>query len=323
MNDIIMNTTIDLLNNEGEAILGFKNNIDQEYIQAIKSIHKCPGKIIFSGIGKSGIIAKKISATLNSIGKTSIFLHPIEALHGDIGILDHKDILIVLSKSGETEELFTFMKYTLKLGIKIISILGSRESSIAKLSHINIVYSIKKEACPLAVAPTTSTTVSLAIGDAIAACIIKLNNMKIEDFVKYHPGGSIGREYYLTISHIMKKNDENPQAFPGADIKTVISIINSKNMGAVNIIDEKGMLLGIITDGDIRRSILKNPDFLNLKAADIMTKNPVKIYETDFAIKAIDLIENRPSQIPVLPVINKEGINTGIVRVHDLIKAGL
>ncbi len=309
---------------EANAIISFVNNdFNFNFLRAVKLLHECKGKILFSGIGKSGIIAQKIVATFNSIGKTSIFIHPIEALHGDMGIIGNEDIIVVISKSGETEELFTLLKFIIKKGIKIISIVGNQDSKIASISEVVINFNIKKEAPPLGIAPTTSTTLTLAIGDAFAACLIKLQGIKLEDFARFHPGGAIGKAYYLRVKDIMHSGDENPQLPPDSSMEEVIYEVTKKQMGAVNIVDKDNKLLGIITDGDIRRALIKKDKFFNFVANDIMTKKPVVIYENDLAIKAIDLIENRPSQIPVLPVVNDNFENVGILRIHDLVKAGL
>ncbi len=321
--ELILKIARHTLEIESQAIMDFSRQLGEDFIHAVQKIFHCRGKILFSGIGKSGIIAQKIASTFNSIGIISIFLHPVEALHGDLGIINQDDLLIVLSKSSETEELFTLISFIKKKGIPLITILGKRKSSLGDLADINIIYDVKEEACPLRVTPTTSTTLSLAIGDAMAACLIALKKIKIEDFALNHPGGSIGKAYYIKIKDIMHKEDENPQLPPNASIESIIEVITKKRMGAVNIVDQQNLLLGIITDGDIRRALKNRYSFFNLKAEDVMTPNPITIHEEELAVNAIDLLENRPSQIPVLPVIDAFGRNVGIIRIHDLVKAGL
>lgn len=321
--DILMQAVKKALTNEWQAIKTFTDQLDERFLHAIHFIHKCRGKILLSGIGKSGIIAQKIAATFNSIGKVSIFIHPVEAIHGDLGIIYPDDLLIVLSKSGKTEELFSLLNFVRKKGIPIIAMVGVNDSPIQTLSSHSIVYHIEEEACPLHVAPTTSTTLSLAIGDAIAAGLILLMQLKIEDFAINHPGGTIGKAYYLKVKDLMHSGSNNPQLLETAGMEEVIETITQKQMGAVNIVNRDQKLVGIITDGDLRRALKNKFAFFSLMAKDVMTTNPTFVHDDDLAIHAIDLIENRPSQIPVLPVLDDQDVNVGIIRIHDLVKAGL
>ncbi len=324
MNDHeLMESLKNALNSEWQAIRNFSDQVGQPFVDAVRFIHHCRGKILLSGIGKSGIIAQKIAATFNSIGKVSIFIHPVEAIHGDLGIIHSDDLLIVLSKSGKTEELFSLLNFVRKKGVPIVAIVGVDHSAIQTLATHSIIYHIEQEACPLHVAPTTSTTLSLAIGDAIAAGLVLLMQLKIEDFALNHPGGTIGKAYYLKVSDVMHSGPDNPQLLETAGMDEVIETITQKRMGAVNIVNHRGQLLGIITDGDLRRALKNKYAFFTLTAHDVMTPNPIFVHDNDLAIHAIDLIENRPSQIPVLPVLDENNINIGIIRIHDLVKAGL
>jgi len=317
--DIAKNT----LGIESKALLNYQERISDEFSHVVYCINQCEGNILFSGIGKSGIVAQKIASTFNSIGRTSIFLHPIEALHGDLGIVKSKDVLIILSKSGETEELFSLVGHMKKKGVKVIAITGNKNSTLGRLSLFVLEYNVLKESTPINVVPTTSLVLSMAIGDALAACLIHINQIKIDDFARLHPGGAIGRAYSLKVRDIMHSGEMNPKLLLSASVEDVVTTITEKRMGAVNIVDEKNRLLGIITDGDLRRALTYKERFFDLTIEEIMTADPVVAFEDELAIKALDLIENRDSQLSVLPVLDSDKKNIGIVRVHDIVKAGL
>jgi arabinose-5-phosphate isomerase len=274
-------------------------------------------------MGKSGIIGKKISSTLSSTGTPSFFVHPAEGLHGDLGIIVNDDVVILISNSGETEEILKIMPLLKKRGISIISLTGNPKSTLALHSDFTIDVGVEKEACPLNAAPTASTTSTLAMGDAFAVCLLSLKGFSEKDFAKLHPGGSLGKKFFLTVDDIMHSGDSNALIEGSAGVKEAIIEISKKGLGAVNVIDGAGVLKGIITDGDLRRAFEKDDNPLSLKAKDIMTKSPVTIRNGELALKAVHLMEDRPNQIMVLPVVDEKLKPVGLVRLHDVVKKGL
>lgn len=309
---------------ESMAILDVSENLGKEYIDAIDLLFNCKGKIIVTGLGKSGIVGKKIAATLASTGSPSFFIHATEALHGDLGMINEEDVVIAISNSGETKEVIDLMPSLKRKGIKIISITKNNNSSLAKSSDVVLNTKIEKEAGELGLAPTTSTTLTIVIGDALAMCLLKKRNFKPENYALLHPGGSLGKRLLLKIEDIMHNENENPIVNENAKMHDAIFEITSKRLGAVSIIDANKKLLGILTDGDLRRAMEeygKNIFEKNIK--EIMTKNPIYIRKDKLGAEALHLMEDRSSQIMVLPVVDQENKVVGMVRIHDLIKAGI
>lgn len=294
-----------------------KDKIDDNFIKAIDALAKLKGKVVVTGIGKSGIIGTKIAATMASTGTLAIFMHAAEGLHGDLGMITKDDVVIAISNSGNSDEIIAILPAIKKIGAKIIALTGNRNSKLAKQSDIVIDIGVEKEACPLNLAPTSSTTVTLAMGDALSAVLIKLKQFKPENFALYHPGGSLGRRLLLRVRDVMHKGAELPIVEENEKIEKILFELTNKKMGGV-CVAENNIMLGIITEGDIRRALKNKEQFFNLQAKDIMTKNPTSVREDDMAIDALEIMENRESQISVLPVLNEKNI-VGIIRIHDLI----
>lgn len=300
------------------------NNIKKDsLLNAIDIILNCKGKLACSGMGKSGLIAQKLAATFSSLGTPAFFLHPGEALHGDLGVLQQDDVLLVIAKSGESDEVVQMLQVVKKLGNKIISILGNPNSRAGKLSDVIINAFVNREADPLNLAPTSSTTVSLVIGDSLASTIAKVKNFKPENFAFYHPAGQLGKRLLLNVEDLLILDQGEPIISVSATMKELIETITKPNLGGAIVVDNHRKIIGIVTDGDLRRAILKFGNILDRKIEEIMTKNPICVKKGTKAIDALHIMEDRPSQISVLPVIDDEDKPIGLIRIHDLIKAGL
>lgn len=315
-----------LLQMEADAIAKAAEQIHPESVeQAMKLVTECKGKVILAGVGKSGIVAQKITATLNSIGIVSVYLHPCDALHGDIGIVAGSDIAILWSNSGETEELIGMIPHLKHRQVPIIAILGNLDSTIANQADVVLDATVDREACPLNLAPTTSTTVALAIGDALAMTCMQMRKITPEDFAFNHPAGRLGKRLTLKVRDIMYTGADSQSLLPQASWIEIVGAITRGGAGAVNIVNEQGLLLGLITDGDLRRWMQKTTlsELQNLRAQTIMTSDPVTVTADFLAYDALKLMENRPSQISVLSVVDTQGICLGLVRIHDLFKSGL
>lgn len=316
----IINIGKQVVIDEIEALNNTLSGIGIEFAEAVKLISES-NKVAISGIGKSGLIGKKIAATLSSFGISSIFLHPVDALHGDIGMIQPGDVAILLSKSGNTEELIKFIPYLKMREVKTIAIVGAKNSYLAKNTDIFLDASVAKEACPFNLAPTNSSTVALALGDALAIAVMKYKKVTLEDFSKLHPLGQIGRNITLTVAEVMHKIDEIPTISELGTFKEAIIKMTNKPLGCVCCVNDKLELLGIITDGDVRRILNKYDAIGDLKVMDIITKNPVTVSESSLLLEALALMENRNAQINVLPVVDKNKILLGLIRIHDIIKS--
>ncbi|MGA2297127.1 MAG: KpsF/GutQ family sugar-phosphate isomerase [FCB group bacterium] len=284
----------------------------------------CSSKKIFvSGVGKSGIIAKKIAATLTSYGFTSLFLHPVEALHGDIGLAETGDIAILLSKSGSTDDIVRLVPFLKSKKLKLIAIVGNTNSYLASAADYVLDASIKKEACPFNIAPTTSTTVAMAIGDALAVCCAKYKNITLNDFSRNHPLGQIGRNLSLQVKDVMHRKESIPMVTKGATFRDALIEITNKRLGCVFVVDKNLNLKGIITDGDVRRIFQKFESTRGLKVEDVMNANPIGISQDIYLAEALSMMENRESQISVLAVVDSKKKCIGVIRVHDIIRSGI
>lgn len=306
---------------EAQAILDVRENIGDSFYEAIKIILESKGKLVISGIGKSGLIGNKIVATLNSTGTKALTLHPVEALHGDLGQVSENDIFIGLSNSGETEELVNLLPIIKHIGCKTIALTGNPESTLAKISDIVINVGVKREACSLGLAPTSSTTALLAVGDALAIVLEEEKHFEKSDFQRFHPGGKLGQRLACKIADIMLKDDDVPKVAPQTPIAEAITIITRGRKGAAIVVDAQNLLLGIITDGDLRRALGNNADFTNLAAQDIMTASPKSLSSDLPAAEALDLMESR--QITVLPITDGDGHVAGILHLHDILGKGM
>ena len=308
----------DVLDNYTSSVSYVEECIDENFEVIIDYISKIKGRVIITGIGKSAIIGMKISATLNSTGTPSIFLHGSDALHGDIGVATKNDVMICLSKSGSNTETVDLVKQIKKLGIKLIGITSNKNSFLAKNADYSIVNKIEREACPNNLAPTTSTSMQLLIGDLIAICLMSIKEFKSEDFALYHPSGSLGKKLTLKVSDILNYNS-SPKVEINSSIKDAINEISSKMYGATAVLD-KNIVVGIITDGDIRRVLNQNQNPMNLKVSEIMVKNPKFVSENMLGSEALNLMNK--SKITQLLVID-DGHYKGMIHMHELLKAGL
>jgi arabinose-5-phosphate isomerase len=317
---------VDLLRIESEAIAQTARRLEPAAIErAIELLVSCAGKVVLVGVGKSGVIAQKIAATMTSTGTAALYLHPSDALHGGLGILTSKDIVIALSNSGETDEVVAMLPYLKQRETPIIAVVGNLKSTLAERAEVVLDASVDQEACPLNLAPTTSTTVALAIGDALAMTLMQAKNWTLEDFAQNHPAGRIGKRLTLKVQDLMHSGGKNPTVGEEATWLEIITGIGRGGLGAVNVVDSAGLLVGIITDGDVRRVLekIKGADLESLKCSSMMTRNPIVAAPDLLAYDALRLMEDRPSQISVLPVVDGERICVGLLRLHDIVRSGL
>jgi arabinose-5-phosphate isomerase len=310
-----------VLINEGKAILKLVNRINKDFEKTINLLAKSKGRVIVTGMGKPGFIAQKVSATMSSTGTPSLYLHPAEALHGDIGRVTREDVIIAFSNSGETEEVVKLIPIIKKIGAKLVSVTGNIKSTLAKNSDLVIDSSVDKEACPMGLAPTTSTTVMLALGDALAIALLEKKNIQPRDFALYHPGGSLGKRLILKVEDIMRVKTRTPIVKRSTTVKDVLLKITKMRAGSASVIDSKGKLVGIFTDGDLRRHFEKGEELMDRKVGDVMTKSPVTITQDCLAAEAFEIL--RDKEIDEIPVVDKSNRPVGILDVQDILKAGL
>jgi arabinose-5-phosphate isomerase len=315
----IKNTAKNVLLNEGNAILQLVDLIDDRFENCVKALLNAKGRIVVTGVGKSAIIAQKIVATFNSTGSPALFMHAADAIHGDLGMIQKEDIVICISKSGSTPEIKILVPLVKRLGSRLIAMVSNTHSFLAEQADFILNATIGEEACPHNLAPTTSTTVHLALGDALAVCLLEAKGFGPDDFAKYHPGGSLGKQLYLTVEDVVQK-DLLPMVQGDANLSEVIMEISSKRRGATAVVDQQYHLLGVITDGDLRRMLQKEHDLVSLKATDIMTINPKTISKDEFAIRAL----NQMKQFNITQLVAMDGNRImGFVHIHDLMKEGI
>jgi arabinose-5-phosphate isomerase len=314
----------DVLRMEAEAILELVPRVDANFAAAISLILECSGRTVITGMGKSGIIGRKMAATFASTGTPSFYLHPAEGIHGDLGMVTADDVVIALSNSGETGEILNILPSLRRIGAKIIAMVGNANSTLAKNADVVLDVGVEKEACPLGLAPTSSTTAALAYGDAIALALLQKRNFTASQFAVFHPGGSLGRKLLLTVGNIMHKGNENPLVSADTTVQEALFVITDKGLGAVSVVDEEGKMLGVLTDGDIRRGLSKGVDFLQRSVADLMTKAPKYITADKLAAQALHLMEsNQPKPITVLPVLDENKVVIGLLHMTDLVRQGV
>lgn len=303
---------------ETNAIANLVNFLNDDFENAVKFIHNSNGRVIITGIGKSAIIATKIVATMNSTGTPAIYMHAADAIHGDLGTIQKNDVVICISKSGNTPEIKVLVPFIKNYGNKIIALTGNVDSFLGKNADFCLNCFVEKEACPNNLAPTSSTTAQLVMGDALAVCLLEMNNFSSKDFAKYHPGGALGKKLYLRVSDLIAKN-EVPMVDPTTAIKDVIVEISKKRLGTTAVV-ENSKIIGIITDGDLRRMLKNNTDISKLVAKDIMSKNPKTISIDEMAIAALETMENNNiTQI----LVEDDMKYVGVVHLHDLLKEGI
>ncbi len=304
---------------EAESVRRQAELLGEDFLKAVELILKCQGRVVVTGMGKSGLIGRKISATLSSTGTPSFFLHPGEGIHGDLGMVTPSDIVIAISQSGEVDEVLAILPTLKILGTPVISITGSKDSTLAENSDLVLVVNVEKEACPLGLAPTASTTATVALGDALAVVLLNARNFQPEDFALFHPGGALGRRLLLTVEKLMHIEGQNPVISQGNVIRDALIVMTSHgNHGAAVVVDENGILTGIITDGDLRRILNKYQEPLMLPIEQVMTRNPRTVSKEKLAAEAMRIMEGK--HITVLPVVDSANHPVGIIHLHDIIQ---
>jgi arabinose-5-phosphate isomerase len=315
----IKQTALKTIELEAQSISGLATFINDDFEKAVRAIRDCKGRVVVSGIGKSAVIAQKIVATFNSTGTPSIFMHAADAIHGDLGIVQQNDVVIIISKSGESPEIKVLVPLIRNFGNILVGMVGNTDSYLAKHSGIILNTTVEQEACPNNLAPTTSTTAQLVMGDALAVCLMELNGFQTDDFAKFHPGGTLGKKLYLRVSDLYTSH-EKPVVHEHQSLKEVIVEMTAKRLGITGVVDKQDNLTGIITDGDLRRMLEKNTAIDMIKAGDIMTRNPKTIGAEELAIDALDLM--RKNGITQLVIVSGKKY-LGIIHLHDLVREGL
>lgn len=306
---------------EAQAIQRLSKKINNQFLKAIDLIVRSKGRVIVTGMGKTGIVGRKIASTLSSTGTPSIWMHSAEAVHGDLGQVTKNDVLIIISSSGGTEETLRLLPLVKKIGTKIIAMTGNLKSELAQHSDVVLDVSVEKEGCPLGLAPMASATATLVMGDALAACLIERKGFRREDFAFYHPGGSLGKKLLLRVRDIMRKGNHYAKVTTNAQVKNVLLAITRSRCGSACVVDKNGRLLGIFTDGDLRRHLESDSKILTRKVKEVMTKNPTTINEDKLAVESLRILEER--RIDEIPVVDRDKKLVGLLDVQDLLKAGL
>ena len=318
---MLKNRAKQVLKIEADSIKRLSSRINKDFERAVNLIFACKGMVVVTGMGKAGIIGNKISSTLASTGTPSLWLHSAEAIHGDLGRVKKQDVIVAISNSGETEEIVKLIPNIKKIGAKLIAVTGNMRSTLAENSDATLDVSIKKEACPLGLAPMASTTTMLAMGDALCAALIDKRGFKKTDFAFLHPGGNLGKQLLLTVEDIMRKGPANPIVKEGAKVKNVLLKITSARAGSATVVDAKGRLKGIFTDGDLRRHLEDGGDLSKKKVSQVMTRNPKALKKGRLAVEALRIL--REYKIDEIPIVDEKGRAIGLVDVQDLLKAGL
>lgn len=308
---------------ETEGLSQLKACINASVTKAVETIFNCKGKIILTGMGKSGLVAKKIASTMSSVGTPAMFMHPAEGMHGDLGIIAAEDIVIAIGKSGESFELNGVLPSIKNAGAKIIGIMGDVTSTLASYSDIIINIGDIEEACPFNMAPTTSSTVTMVLGDAMAVALMKMREFGLSDYALLHPGGQIGKRLTMMVSDVMLKGSNNPIINVSDSVKNCLSEISRKLAGAVSVVDSDGKMIGLVTDYDIRKHIEKEENIFSMEIKDIMNPDPIFVYEDEKAFAALNIMQEREKPITILSVLNRDKTVVGMLRMHDLVKEGL
>ena len=306
---------------EANAVAELEDRIDENFAEVVDLILGSTGRVVITGVGKSGIIARKIVATMNSTGTPALYLHPADAIHGDLGVVRKEDVVICISKSGDTVEVLRLIPIFKRIGVPVISMVGNLNSQLARLSDYVLNVSVKEEACPYNLAPTASTTATLAMGDALAIALLEKRNFTVENFALFHPGGNLGKRLLLKVKELMVSGKDVPIVHTSTPMKETIIEMTSKRLGATCVVDDKGKLVGIITDGDLRRLLHRTENVFGLTAGEVMTRNPKTIKEDALAVVALQEMEHY--NITQLVVIDDERFPIGMIHIHDLVKAGL
>jgi len=306
---------------EARAVQALIERLDEPFAKAVDLLFNCKGKVVVSGMGKSGLVGQKIAATMASTGTPAFFLHPAEGIHGDLGMLGRQDVLIAISNSGETQEILQLLPYVERMGITVVSMTGRMTSTLAKNSEAALDVSVSEEACPMGLAPTASTTATLAMGDALALALLQKRGFKEEDFAQFHPGGTLGRRLLVRVKDVMHAGSELPQVKESVPGTSAILEMTAKKLGMTTVVDGRGKLAGIITDGDLRRFIQRGGDFSKVTAGELASRNPKSIGPDDLAAKAVEMMERY--SITTLVVTEGDRKIVGVVHLHDLLKSGI
>lgn len=306
---------------EGKAVLDQRNLVNESVNEAIKMILECKGRIVITGIGKSGIIARKMCATFSSTGTPSLFLHPAEGVHGDLGVVQKEDVVIAISNSGESAEILHLFPSLTQIGVKLIGIVKNPDSSLGKRADIVLNIGYVEEACSLGLAPTTSTTVTLALGDALAIALLEARGFEPNDFALYHPSGTLGKKLLLTVGELIGRRDRNPTVPIGDTVKEALFVMTKYGVGAISVVNEKNRLVGILSDGDIRRAFTKSDDVLHYKVEDLCNRNPVTIKYNNLASDVLNLMKER--KVSVIPVLDDLNHPISMLHIQSLIELGL
>jgi arabinose-5-phosphate isomerase len=306
---------------EARAIAGLIGRLDDRFTKAVAALHDCAGKVVVSGMGKSGLIGQKIAATLASTGTPAFFLHPAEGIHGDLGMLARRDVLLAISNSGETEEILKLLPFVKRLNVPVIALTGRVQSTLAKNSDVVLDVSVSEEACPMGLAPTASTTATLAMGDALAIALLQKRGFKEEDFAQFHPGGTLGRRLLLKVRDLMHQGPAVPLVSEQASARDAILEMTGKKLGMTTVVDASGRLLGVITDGDLRRILERGVDVATAKAGELATRHPKTIGPDELAARAVQIMEQH--SITSLVVVEEDRRIAGVIHLHDLLKSGI
>ncbi len=321
---MIREKAIETLEIEAEAVTRLKERIGDEFEAAVNCILHCHARVVVTGMGKSGHVGRKIAATFASTGTPAFFMHPAEAFHGDLGMVTEHDVVIAISNSGESSEIVNILPVIRRIGAKIIAMCGRRKSQLGRFSDYFIDVGVEREACPLGLAPTASTTATLAMGDAIAMALMAVRNFTSQDFALFHPGGALGRRLLLKVENVMHSGKDNPVIHAGKTAKDALFVMTESGLGAVSVVDDAGKFIGIITDGIIRRALAKDYKFLDEAVEAIMFREALTIAPEKMAAEALSVMEkHKPRPVTVLPVIDSAGVPVGIVHLTDLLRQGV
>lgn len=319
MNATIRQTALHTIELEAQSVAGLAAFVDDSFEKAVELIHQLKGRLVISGIGKSAIVGQKIVSTLNSTGTPSLFMHAADAIHGDLGMVQQNDVVLIISKSGESPEIKVLVPLIRNFGNTLIGMVGNTGSFLAQNSDLVLNTTVSKEACPNNLAPTSSTTAQMVMGDVLAVCLMQLNGFTGQDFAKYHPGGNLGKRLYLRVADLITAN-EKPAVLPGASLKEVIVEITEKRLGVTAVTDNNHHVIGIITDGDLRRMLEKSNDISSITAKDILSPHPKTIAASVLAVEALDVLrKNDISQL----IVEEDGKYLGILHLHDLVREGI
>ena len=320
----VLNEISQVFDLEINTLVAVRDSLGQPYAEALELLFTCNGKVVVTGMGKSGLVAQKIASTMASTGTSAVFLHTGDGLHGDVGIIRPNDVVLAISKSGETPEMLDLLLYAKNIGVPVMSITASPDSTMGRQSDITLFTPVAEEACPLDLAPTSSTTAALVVGDALAMTLMKKRGFTNEQFAMLHPGGQLGKRLLMTVNDIMRGGDDNPTANINESIQNLLYIISAKRCGAASIVDEEGHLLGLVTDRDIRKVLEDQGDIFALGVKGVMNASPTHIYSDEKAFDALKIMEQRERPILVLPVLERQTEKViGMIHLHDLVAKGL